>query len=140
MRDESDAEPSLPTWRVRHQGRAGILYEELHDGHWRSFAIDGEMLTGQPSFVIYFGAMEAWKEAPDWAQGRRGEIIGRIKSVMRIPEYEYTGEAVLEERDWALLVEVAGGVSSINCARQDCSERALRSKRFCVRHANSQVS
>jgi hypothetical protein len=47
--------------------------------------IDGEMLMGRPHHVIYLGSTRF----PDWAQGRREEIIGRINAGFPVPDYEY---------------------------------------------------
>jgi hypothetical protein len=72
-------------WRVGHRGRDTMYYEELHDGTWKRMEIGGEMLTGRAHHVIYFGSTPF----PDWAQARRDEIIQRVKSEFRTPDYEY---------------------------------------------------
>jgi len=43
--------------------------------------------------VIYFASPERWRRYPAWAQGRRDEIIARITSEFREPDYEYLGIA-----------------------------------------------
>ena len=53
--------------------------------------LDGEMLIGRAHHVIYFANPAEWRIYPEWAQGRREEIIGRIKSEFREPDYEYHG-------------------------------------------------
>ncbi|PAW70615.1 MAG: hypothetical protein B9S38_07465 [Verrucomicrobiia bacterium Tous-C4TDCM] len=78
------AEPTKG-WRVGHEGRDSMYYEEKHGGSWRRIRIDGEMLTGRAHHAIYFGSIRF----PDWAEGRREEIIGRIKSAFPKPDYEY---------------------------------------------------
>jgi hypothetical protein len=78
-------------WRVGHRGRDGMYYEEQHDGIWQRIDIDGEMLTGCAHHVIYFASSEAWQRYPEWARHRREEIIARIKSQFRPPDYEYEG-------------------------------------------------
>jgi hypothetical protein len=127
-------------WRVQRHGRGGVSYKEWHGGAWRTLDIDGEVLSGKPSFVVYFGSVAAWRDTPEWARGRRKEIIGRIKSVMRIPEYEYTGEEVMSDDDWEALTSAAGGLSLERCSWRDCERLALKSKRVCVRHAHLQLS
>ena len=82
---------SIGDWRVRHVGRDGLLYEEFRDGAWVGFAVEGEMLVGRPHHVIYFGSPQEWRHYPEWAQGRRDEIIARIKSRLRPPDYQYDG-------------------------------------------------
>ena len=54
-------------------------------GSWRRIPISGEMLTGRAHHVIYFASIRF----PDWAEGRREEIIARIKSAFPEPDYEY---------------------------------------------------
>jgi len=78
----------MKTWRVGHQGRDRMYYEELHGGAWERIDIDGEMLMGRAHHVIYFASPERWLEYPEWARGRRDEIIARITSEFREPDYE----------------------------------------------------
>jgi hypothetical protein len=78
-------------WRVGHQGRDRMFYEELHDGTWDRVDIDGEMLTGRAHHVIYFASPATWATYPPWARSRRDEIIARITSEFREPDYEYDG-------------------------------------------------
>ena len=80
-------------WRVGHQGRDQMYYEELRDGVWERIDVDGEMLMGPAHHVIYFASPERWREYPSWASQRRDEIIARIKSEFREPDYEYYGAA-----------------------------------------------
>lgn len=78
-------------WRVGHRGRDQMFYEELRDGTWERIEIDGEMLTGRAHHVIYFAGPDAWRAYPEWARERRDEIIARVKSRFREPDYEYQG-------------------------------------------------
>jgi hypothetical protein len=73
------------SWRVGHVGRDAMYYEELRNGTWDRIDIDGEMLVGKAHHIIYFASTKF----PDWAFGRREEIVERIKSEFRPPEYEY---------------------------------------------------
>ncbi|MBL0170373.1 MAG: hypothetical protein IPP90_06495 [Gemmatimonadaceae bacterium] len=82
---------ALRGWRVGHQGRDGMYYEELHDGAWRRIEVQGEMLMGRAHHVIYFASLEEWQRYPEWARHRRAEIIARIVSEFRQPDYEYHG-------------------------------------------------
>lgn len=79
-------------WRVGHRGRDQMYYEEFRDGAWQRIEIDGEMLMGPAHHVIYFASPARWAEYPPWAQGRREEIMARIKSEFRAPDYEYYGD------------------------------------------------
>jgi hypothetical protein len=76
-------------WRVGHAGRDCIYYEERVEGRWQRIEINGEMLMGTPHHVVYFRSAEDWRSYPDWARDRRAEIIARIKSEFREPDYEY---------------------------------------------------
>ena len=82
-----------PGWRAGHQGRDELFYEEWRDGAWQRLRISGEMLMGRAHHVIYFASPEDWRVYPEWARGRREEIIGRIKSVFCPPDYEYDGDS-----------------------------------------------
>ena len=51
--------------------------------------IGGEMMAVGPH-VIYVPTEEEWGEtAPEWAQGRRDEILERVKGVLGRKNYEY---------------------------------------------------
>jgi hypothetical protein len=76
-------------WRVGHRGRDMMFYEERVAGGWQRLDLDGEMLTGRAHHVIYFASAESWRSYPAWARDRRDEIIGRVTSVFREPDYEY---------------------------------------------------
>ncbi len=80
---------SAQEWRVGHRGRDQMFYEECEKGLWRRIEIDGEMLTGPAHHVIYFASPDQWQKYPEWAKGRREEIVSRIKSEFRPPDYEY---------------------------------------------------
>lgn len=79
-------------WRVGHQGRDLMYYEEWRDGGWQRLELSGEMLMGPAHHAIYFASPEAWRQFPAWARDRRDEIIARIKSEFRAPDYEYYGD------------------------------------------------
>lgn len=87
--DQKDIERG---WRVGHRGRDSMYYEELINGVWARLNLDGEMLLGEAHHVIYFADEERWAAIyPAWAQGRRAEIIERIKSEFTEPDYLYDG-------------------------------------------------
>jgi hypothetical protein len=81
--------PSEGDWRVGHRGRDAMYYEEFADGAWRRLEIDGGMLCGRAHHVIYFVSTHF----PDWAAGRRDQIVARIKSEFCPPDYEYYEQA-----------------------------------------------
>jgi hypothetical protein len=70
-------------WRARDVGPEELCYEEWREGAWQPIQIPGEMLLDH--HVIYLARLEL----PDWAKERRDEIVGRIKSAFRSPDYEY---------------------------------------------------
>jgi hypothetical protein len=124
-------------WRVGHRGRDSMYYEELVDGEWRRLDLAGEMSTARAHHVIYFGSKAEWQERPEWARSRRSELLARIKSAFPIPEYEYEGEAVLDDGDRQCLIAAAGGLSRDRCCWAGCGENALAEKLVCVYHAYS---
>lgn len=68
-----------------------MYYEERIDGTWQRIEVQGEMLMGPAHHVIYFASTADWQRYPDWARGRRDEIIARIKTEFHAPDYEYFG-------------------------------------------------
>ncbi len=80
------------TWRVGHRGRDMMFYEEMIGGSWQRIDLDGEMLMGRAHHAIYFASAEQWQRYPEWARHRRNDILTRIKSEFREPDYEYQME------------------------------------------------
>lgn len=77
-------------WGVGHRGRDAFFYREAVQGRVEQIEIGGEMLVGTPHHVIYIPKEAEWERRyPQWARGRRREIVGRITSELRPPEYEY---------------------------------------------------
>jgi hypothetical protein len=85
---------SEANWRVGHQGRDSMYYEEFRNGAWQRLEIDGEMLMGRAHHAVYFASPQRWLGYPEWARHRRDEIIARIKTQFREPDYDYGTEAV----------------------------------------------
>jgi hypothetical protein len=75
-------------WRIRHEGRDAVYYEELLAGKWLQIDLDGEMLCGKAHHAIRIEPAEKWTTYPDWARSRREEIVRRIKSECREPGYK----------------------------------------------------
>ena len=69
-----------------------MYYEERRGGQWQRIDIDGEMLLGEAHHAVYLASPERWRHYPDWARDRRDEIVSRIRSEFREPEYDYRGE------------------------------------------------
>ena len=79
-------------WRVGHVGRDGMYYEEEIGGRWQRIGIDGELLTGRAHHAVYLPSPDQWRQYPDWARDRREEIVTRIRSQFRAPDYDYGDE------------------------------------------------
>jgi hypothetical protein len=109
-------------WRVGHQGRDQMYYEERIAGAWQRLEVDGEMLTGRAHHVIYFKSPSEWQRYPAWAQGRRDEIIARIKQEFREPDYEYH-----DGGPWATTAPVASPPASSSPAASHGPGPAARS-------------
>ncbi len=87
-----DAIVAARGWRVGHQGRDRMYYEERRDGAWQRLDIEGEMLMGETHHAVYLAAPDRWRHYPDWARDRREEIVARIRSEFREPDYVYGRE------------------------------------------------
>lgn len=75
---------------VTREGRDSIVYEERREGTTQRLTIDGELMTYGHPFVIYVPDEEQWnKEMPEWALGRRVEILQNIKRALGTKNYEY---------------------------------------------------
>ncbi|MGH8030118.1 MAG: hypothetical protein ACREO3_09300, partial [Arenimonas sp.] len=84
--------PATRDWRVGHQGRDRMYYEEWRDGTWQRLDIEGEMLVGEAHHAVYLADPDRWRHYPEWARDRREEIVARIRSEVREPEYVYGSE------------------------------------------------
>jgi len=73
---------------VTRKGRDSIEYQERLADKVERIIIDGEMMAVGPH-VVYVPTDEEWKKMPEWAQGRRDEIIGRVKDFLGSKNYEY---------------------------------------------------
>jgi hypothetical protein len=77
-------------WNIRHDGLHVIRYSELLGSKVEEIVIDGEMVHGTPHHVLYVPAAPEWDQRyPDWARGRRDEIVRRIRSKCPDSEYSY---------------------------------------------------
>lgn len=74
---------------VAREGRDTIVYEERRAGTNRRLYIQREMMTQGPH-LIYVPNEEDWmKHMPEWAQGRRIEIIENVRSALGTKHYDY---------------------------------------------------
>lgn len=74
---------------VTRQGRDEIEYQELREGGVERLTISGEMMVGAPD-VVYVPTEEEWLHTmPEWSQGRREEIIAKVRRKLGTKRYEY---------------------------------------------------
>jgi len=74
---------------VRPEGRDAIEYQEIHEGKVQRLIIAGEMVVKAPH-VVYIPTEAEWQESmPQWARGRRDEIIENVKRGLGTKNYEY---------------------------------------------------
>ena len=120
------------SWRVGHVGDHAVYYEERAGDAWRRLELESE--PADSGHVIYVGTKAQWESEPGWVQGRRVEILRRIRSVLPVPRYEYVGDDILHDDDWAALIREAGGLADYECGWAGCKSRALKNRAFCPRH------
>jgi len=74
---------------VTREGRDDIEYQELRDGKIHRLTIAGEMVSKGPH-VVYVPTEAEWQQwMPAWAQGRREEIVEKIRRALGNKKYEY---------------------------------------------------
>ena len=92
-------------WRIRGHGRDAMEYEEWDRG---TFVFGAELMGRGPiTRVVQIPSPEKWDDMlPDWAAGRRAEIVRRIKTFL--PEsktrYENKEEGQTKKRDMHLIL------------------------------------
>lgn len=75
-------------YRVDHEGRDNIFYEERVGDKSRRLTIEGEMLV--PGHAVYVPDDKEWRERmPEWARDRKAEIIARIKEELGTRDHEF---------------------------------------------------
>jgi len=75
-------------WAAR-VGRDAIEYQELRNGRVERLTIEREMMIGAPH-VVYVPTEKEWQQTmPAWAEGRRIEIIDKVKRRLGTKDYEY---------------------------------------------------
>ena len=76
-------------WKIRKGEDHSCEYLELDEnGIWRSISFSSEAYSkNYTRHVIYIP--KNWGNYPDWAKKRKEEILNRLKSVLKEPEYTY---------------------------------------------------
>lgn len=74
-------------WKVKKIGNGKQQYLELDEAKkWRGIIFDCEMYSDEvPRHALII--KKDWSEYPQWAQGRKTEIITRITCVLKAPSY-----------------------------------------------------
>ena len=74
---------------VTREGRDSIEYQELCDGSVRRLTIGGELRVKGPR-VVYIPTEAEWQQwQPAWAQGRREEIVEKVRRALGTKNYEF---------------------------------------------------
>jgi hypothetical protein len=77
-------------WNVRHDGLHVLRYSQVVGSKVEEIVIDGAIMPGTPHHVLYVPAAPEWDQRyPEWARGRRDEIVRRIRSECPDSEYSY---------------------------------------------------
>jgi len=86
-------------WKVRKGDNDTREYAEMdHNGVWRHVSFECETYAKNvPRHALYI--RKDWKDYPDWAQLREEEILERVKSVLKEPEYTIIVSRGTDERD-----------------------------------------
>lgn len=74
-------------WKIRKRDSETRDYLELDsNGLWRQITFSCESYAKNvPRHALYI--RKNWEEYPEWAQFRKEEIMTRVKSVLKEPEY-----------------------------------------------------
>jgi hypothetical protein len=74
-------------WKIRRGGDHSRIYIEVDpSGGWRQITFRCEPYAKHvPRHALYLS--KDWKRYPEWAQSRKDEIMDRIKSELKEPEY-----------------------------------------------------
>ena len=82
--------PRKRGWKTGMSGRDKVFYSEIIDGQWKTIEISSTQVTGETAMlVIDFPDETAWQEMPDWIQGKRDEVLTKMKTVMKPPTFEF---------------------------------------------------
>ncbi len=75
-------------WRFRPLRDHRWLYEERVGDTWRTLEFRCGEPPGDSPSTIFVPDADAWQRFPDWAAGRRGEIVDRILQDRRVPDLQ----------------------------------------------------
>lgn len=89
---------AIQYWRVRRRDEArgwrllcvspdGWRYEEKHAEAWTGFLMSEQMDFREPPHHLEIMSSSRWSEYPEWTHGRREEILARIRSELKEPNY-----------------------------------------------------
>jgi hypothetical protein len=74
-------------WRLRCVSAGSWAYEEKRAGSWGGFIMSELTDYREPPHHLQIMSQPRWIEYPEWTQGRREEILRRIRSELKEPDY-----------------------------------------------------
>ena len=74
-------------WRLRCLGAGSWTYEEKRGDSWSGFVMPELTDYREPPHHLEVMCTARWSEYPEWTQGRRDEILARIRSELKEPDY-----------------------------------------------------
>jgi hypothetical protein len=74
-------------WRLRCISAGSWIYEEKKGDAWSGFLMEEQTDYREPPHHMRVMSAARWSEYPEWMQGRRDEILGRIRSELKEPRY-----------------------------------------------------
>lgn len=82
------AEEARRGWRLRCLRAGNWAYEERKGPEWRRGFVLSEVTDyREPPHHLQIMNSARWTEYPDWTHGRREEILSRIRSELKEPDY-----------------------------------------------------
>jgi hypothetical protein len=74
-------------WRIKARPAGAFAYEEQRDGSCVGFTMDEITDYREPPHHLQIMCSTRWTEYPEWTHGRRNQILGRIRSELKEPDY-----------------------------------------------------
>jgi hypothetical protein len=85
------AEEERRGWRLRCVEAGSWAYEEKRVEEWhRAFVMREITDYREPPHHLEIMSPPRWTEYPEWTHGRREEIVARIRSELKEPDYALT--------------------------------------------------
>jgi hypothetical protein len=91
LRRRASAREDRRGWRVRLATPGRWAYEERREGVWEGIPFEEIAEVNENRYVVFAPSVETWRTFPAWVQGRRMEILGRVRSELTIRRYVIEG-------------------------------------------------